>query len=305
MYTSSQRRPRPKVFKYLHITDSSGTPHRVLVKGQNYPPLVDALVKRMTPTQIDMCLRRGSSHSSSPDMKFILFSDIRNCFVRVNHGLADFDIDHSITHCICNVYIKQKYCIQNIAGSQIHLIGSKCIHHWSPNEYKRIIREVKITKNPDARFCRGCGKKIDKRNCSSCNSVLRTRFRQWLSLFHYLGANEEITIGKVVKGLSYYEVIKKTKYSSWVNFVLSDKFTNDKHGVRDTLLYYKYNREQYEYDDEGEEIEVEYVDNYLITVDGVKYYSTDLKNGELSEYIDDETAGETIGQLVDGKIVLE
>jgi hypothetical protein len=138
-----------------------------------YPPLMDALLERITEKQLKG-LPVNTIHG-----KTILFMDLINCYywhigsgeVFNESAIAD---ELNEYQCICGHKIINKFNITNKEDSESYIVGCCCIQsqliHYLKKEYRmRLINSI-LKKNDDVldTRCIFCNKKTTKKSCINC-----------------------------------------------------------------------------------------------------------------------------------------
>ena len=149
----------------------------VVVKEARHMPLVNALVDRMTPEQLQHTVIECRG------VKYIAFPDIVQCFELVGNNE---EIDHNVRQCICGVRIVSVYYIYNIDEATTtynkYSIGCECIKHWSDKVHEDIKRHKKrkdhLEKDPLSTFCFMCNQKTNVRGCPCKNDDEKQEAKQ-------------------------------------------------------------------------------------------------------------------------------
>ena len=313
----------------------------VVVKEARHMPLVNALVDRMTPEQLQHTVIECRG------VKYIAFPDIVQCFELVGNNE---EIDHNVRQCICGVRIVSVYYIYNIDEATTtynkYSIGCECIKHWSDKVHEDIKRHKKrkdhLEKDPLSTFCFMCNQKTNVRGCPCKNddekqeakqkafqgwaNICREKknairqakqksFQGWANICREKGRMERIPIGQLVKNKTYYWVLKEQhknlRIKNWIRCVLDGGLDHDRYNVCKKLLKYKTYIEEEEKAEKlereranrqkQEEKQEEEIEVEELEINGQKYW---MDNGDVYEYIDESSCGEKIGNMVGGTLVL-
>jgi hypothetical protein len=168
-------------------------------------PLFVALVERLTEKQKTDVIQYDRKKKP-----FVFYTDVCDCFEdsllcnEVNYNPAT-----SSKQCICGVNIENEFIIVNKETEESHVIGSTCVGHWNPILAEKIEQDKKRKLDPEATFCRLCGRKNNKKNCS-CHKkdILNLCFNELKSNASTMGKLERINWGKYKEAqLSYFEML--------------------------------------------------------------------------------------------------
>jgi len=168
-------------------------------------PLFVALVKRINEKQKADVIQYDRNNKP-----FVFYTDVCDCFEdsllcnEVNYNPAT-----SSKHCICGVAIENEFIIVNKETDESHVIGSTCVGHWNPILAEKIEQDKKRKKDPDATFCKLCGRKNNKKKCN-CDrkDILKLCFNVLKSNASTMGKLEKINWGKYREAqLTYFEML--------------------------------------------------------------------------------------------------
>jgi hypothetical protein len=216
-------------------------------KHTYYPPLIQALVKRITKAQMQRVFVKLNKDY------IILHQELVNCF----RQLPKTDVnDDENEHCICGMQIFYLHTIENNETFEKYLIGSECINHWSDEKKIKNQNEITRCKREGKEipvYCNFCFiKKPKKMDCISCPkkieflTITKTIFDSWkkITIHSYVEKylkNESKNKNLIKKYLGYIKMEKTFVDVSYKSKELAKPYVN--YDADEKRFYLKNNKD--------------------------------------------------------------